>query len=127
MRLLANENIPGAAVSALQAAGRDVVWVRAEAPGTSDRDVPAWAVREHRILLTFDKDFGELAKGSGLPTTCGVVLFRIPMPKPGDVGQRLADLITARNDTSRHSRQRDFCVAGWPGRGLCGPARHTAA
>jgi len=60
--------------------------------------VLAWAVHEQRILLTFDKDFGELARGSALPHTCGVVLLRIPMPKPGEVGRRLADLILARDD-----------------------------
>ena len=98
MRFLANENFPGAAVAALEAAGHDVVWVRIGAPGTTDPDVLAWAAREERILLTFDKDFGELARGSALPPTCGVVLLRTPMPKPGDVGQRLADLITARDD-----------------------------
>jgi hypothetical protein len=98
MRFLANENFPGAAVAALSAAGHDVVWVRMAAPGMADPDVPAWAVREDRILLTFDKDFGELARGSALPRTCGVVLLRMPMPRPGDVGQRLADLITARDD-----------------------------
>src|SRR5437870_11084250 len=98
MRFLANENFPGAAVKALVAAGHDVVWVRIGAPGTTDPDVLAWAAREERILLTFDKDFGELARGSALPPTCGVVLLRTPMPKPGVVGQRLADLITARAD-----------------------------
>jgi predicted nuclease of predicted toxin-antitoxin system len=98
MRFLANENFPGAAVTALETAGHDVVWVRMAAPGTTDPDVLAWATREERILLTFDKDFGELAKGSALPPTCGVVLLRMPMPKPGEVGQRLADLITARDD-----------------------------
>jgi hypothetical protein len=41
------------------------------------------ATREERILLTLDKDFGELAKGSALPRTCGVVLLRTPMPRPG--------------------------------------------
>ena len=61
MRFLANENFPGAAVTALQAAGHDVIWVRIVAPGMTDPDVLAWAVREERILLTFDKDFGELA------------------------------------------------------------------
>jgi hypothetical protein len=96
MRFLANENFPGAA--ALEAAGHDVAWVRTAAPGTTDPDVLAWAAREERILLTFDKDFGELAKGSSLPRACGIVLLRMPMPKPGDVGQRLADLITARDD-----------------------------
>jgi hypothetical protein len=58
--------------------------------------VPTWAAREHRILLTFDKDFGELARGSALPRTCGVVLLR--MPKPEEAGLRLAALITARED-----------------------------
>ena len=98
MRFLANENFPGAAVTALEAARHDVVWVRIAAPGTTDPDVLAWATREQRILLTFDKDFGELARESALPHTCGVVLLRTPMPRPGDVGQRLADLITARDD-----------------------------
>ena len=69
---------------------------------TSDPDVLAWAVREGRILPTFDKDFGELAGASALPVTCGVVLFRMPMPKPGDVGQRLAELITSRDDWAGH-------------------------
>ena len=98
MRFLANENLPGAAVAALEAAGHDVVWVRTAAPGMTDPDVLAWAAREQRILLTFDKDFGELARGSALPHACGVVLLRMPIPGPGNVGQRLADLILARDD-----------------------------
>jgi hypothetical protein len=98
MRFLANENFPGAAVAALEAAGHDVVWVRIAAPGATDPEVLARAAREERILLTFDKDFGELAKGSALPPACGVILLRVPMPGPGDVGDRLADLITARDD-----------------------------
>lgn len=61
MRFLANENFPGAAVAALEAAGNDVVWVRTAAPGSSDPEVLAWAAREQRVLITFDKDFGELA------------------------------------------------------------------
>lgn len=32
----------------------------AASPGMADPDVLAWAAREERILLTFDKDFGEL-------------------------------------------------------------------
>src|SRR5260370_17479605 len=98
MRFFANENFPGAAVTALEAAGHDVVWMRIAAPGATDPDVLAWAAREERILLTFDKDFGDLAKASVLPPKCAVVLFRLPMPKPGDVGQVLAELITAPRD-----------------------------
>jgi predicted nuclease of predicted toxin-antitoxin system len=101
MRFLANEDLPDEAVTALRSAGHDVVWVRTEAPGMGDPDVLALAAREERILLTFDKDLGELAKAV-LPTTCGVVLLRVPMPKPGDVGQRLAGLITSREDWAGH-------------------------
>jgi hypothetical protein len=86
LRFLANENFPAAA------------WVRIVAPGMPDPDVLAWAAREHRILLTFDKDFGELARGSALPRTCGVVLLPMPMPRPEEAGLRLAVLITARED-----------------------------
>jgi predicted nuclease of predicted toxin-antitoxin system len=64
--------------------------------------VLAWAVRDERILLTFDKDFGELARASVLPKSCGIVLFRMPMPSPSRVGDVLAGLITARNDWLGH-------------------------
>ena len=98
MRFLANENFPGAAVQSLAAAGHDIVWVRLASPGATDAEVLARAAREQRILLTFDKDFGRLAAASTLPAGCGVVLFRMPVPKPNDAGERLARLITARSD-----------------------------
>jgi predicted nuclease of predicted toxin-antitoxin system len=98
MRFLADENFPGAAVAALHAAGHDVVWVRIAAPGVADREVLEWAAREHRILLTFDKDFGELARSFPLPPACGIVLIRMPMPSAANVGERLADLIGERDD-----------------------------
>lgn len=102
MRFLADENFPAAAVRALQEAGHDVAWVMMTTPGISDQDVLAWAAREGRILLTFDKDFGELARHGALPLTCGIILFRVPMPRPGDVGTRFADMIAARDDWAGH-------------------------
>jgi predicted nuclease of predicted toxin-antitoxin system len=61
MRFLADENIPGDAVAELEAAGHDIISIRIAAPGSKDEDVLALAVRETRIILTFDKDFGELS------------------------------------------------------------------
>ena len=55
MRLLAHENIPGAAVAALEAAGDDVVWVKITAAGASDLDVLARAAREQRVLITLTR------------------------------------------------------------------------
>lgn len=102
MRFLANENFPGEAVAALRAAGHDVGWVRTQAPGSADADVLATAQRENRVLLTFDKDFGELAWNRGLPATCGVVLFRLPMPSPATAGEALAAILSSRQDWTGH-------------------------
>jgi predicted nuclease of predicted toxin-antitoxin system len=102
MRFIANENFPGEAVDDLRAAGHDVLWVRTDAPGSSDETVLARAQQEGRILLTFDKDFGELAWHAQLPSRCGIVLFRIPMPPPGGVGKALCQVLTARDDWEGH-------------------------
>jgi predicted nuclease of predicted toxin-antitoxin system len=102
MRFLADENIPGDAVAELEAAGHDVVSVRAVAPGSKDADILALAVREERIILTFDKDFGELAWRAGLPTSTGIVLFRLPMPAAAEVGTILAARISERADWAGH-------------------------
>lgn len=102
MRILANENFPGDAVRELSAAGHDVSWVREIAPGMKDEPILAWAVRERRVLLTFDKDFGELAWRKGLPADCGIVLFRLPMPDAASVGKNLAARLAERSDWSGH-------------------------
>jgi len=102
MRFLAHENFPGAVVAALEVAGHDVVWIRTVAPGSRDEDVLAWAVREDRVLLTFDRDFGELAWRMGLTATSGIVLFRLPMPPAVDAGSKLAARINERSDWAGH-------------------------
>jgi predicted nuclease of predicted toxin-antitoxin system len=101
MRFLADENFQGAAVAVLRATGHDVVWVLTESPGKDDDGVLDWAIRENRILLTFDKDFGELAANASLPVS-GVILFRLQITKPHEVGRRLADSISARDDWAGH-------------------------
>jgi predicted nuclease of predicted toxin-antitoxin system len=102
LRFLADENLPRAAVTALEAGGHDILWVRHSAPGASDIDVLAMAAREVRVLLTFDKDFGELAARWALTAGCGVVLLRVPAPRSDRAGQRLAARIAARDDWSGH-------------------------
>jgi predicted nuclease of predicted toxin-antitoxin system len=102
MRFLANENFPGSAVAALEAAGHDVVWIRTVAPGIGDSEVLAWGAREERILLTFDKDFGEMARAAKLPASCGIVLVRIPMRNAGDAGRQIAAVVMARDDWQGH-------------------------
>jgi predicted nuclease of predicted toxin-antitoxin system len=99
LRILADENIPHAVVTALRSRGIDVVAVREAYSGATDTAVLALAASENRVLLTFDKDFGQLAKVARLPPLpAGVVLLRLPLLKPTEIGRALADLITSRDD-----------------------------
>ncbi|WP_330083388.1 DUF5615 family PIN-like protein [Methylocystis iwaonis] len=72
MRFLADENFPGEAVTALRSAGHDILWVSETASGASDARVQELAVAGARILLTFDKDFGELAWRKGHSAVAGL-------------------------------------------------------
>jgi predicted nuclease of predicted toxin-antitoxin system len=102
MRLLADENLPGRLVSALRAGGHDVTWVRTEAPGIGDVAVLAMAMAERRILVTFDKDFGELTTRASVPAACGVILLRLPLTRLAEQVPRVAAMIVSRNDWAGH-------------------------
>jgi len=60
-RLLADENIPRTAITALRERGYDVVSVYELRPGMSDEEVVELVVREQRIIMTTDKDFARTA------------------------------------------------------------------
>jgi predicted nuclease of predicted toxin-antitoxin system len=102
MRLLANENFPADAVTALRQRGHDVLWVRTDSPGISDLEVLERAQRENRIVVTFDKDFGELAFRLRLPALNGIILFRISTRSSAYVAQVAVSAIESRNDWVGH-------------------------
>ena len=60
MRWLADECVAAPLVAFLRKGGHDVLYVAKSAAGISDFDVIALALREDRLLLTEDKDFGDL-------------------------------------------------------------------
>ena len=102
MRFLANENFPLDAVEALRQNGHDVAWIRIDSPGISDPQVLSRAQAENRILLTFDKDFGELAFRSQLPATTGIILFWIKAPSSVVVAEKVVRVIALRDDWYGH-------------------------
>ncbi|MCL4506012.1 MAG: DUF5615 family PIN-like protein [Chloroflexi bacterium] len=102
MRILADENFPGDAVAALRGRGHDVVWVRTDAPGSADTSVLQLAQEQQRIVITFDKDFGELAFRSRLPAACGIVLFRISASSPAHVANVAIAVLESRSDWAGH-------------------------
>ena len=102
VRLLADENAPGLAVARLRAAGHDVVWVCTDAPGSTDDQVLAWARAESRLLLTFDRDFGELVFRRGRPGSVGVILFRLAPLPPEGLATTVSRALEARSDWEGH-------------------------
>lgn len=82
MRILANENFPGPLIWELRRLGHDVVAVKESMRGVTDREVLERAQEEERLVVTFDKDFGELAFRFGLPAGSGIILFRLSGSSP---------------------------------------------
>jgi predicted nuclease of predicted toxin-antitoxin system len=100
MRFLTDENIARSVVIGLRVAGHDCLSASESMTGLADADILARAMAEARILVTFDKDFGELAFRSHLPATCGVVLFRIAQRGRVQDIQRVLDFLQSRDDWS---------------------------
>ncbi|PSR21776.1 MAG: hypothetical protein C7B45_09315 [Sulfobacillus acidophilus] len=102
LRILADENIGARVVEALRSAGYDVVSVKEQFPGIRDTDVLRIAHEEQRLIITQDKDFGELAVRLGLPASSGVLLIRIDRGLPHDDAERIVAVVRSRADWSGH-------------------------
>lgn len=76
MRWLADECIDAALVAGLRSGGHDVVYMAEVEPAANDIEVMARAQREGRLLLTEDKDFGDLVYRHGGQAP-GIVLLRL--------------------------------------------------
>lgn len=98
--LLADENFPRPAIRVLRDAGYDVASVAESFPGSLDPDIFAWAIREDRIILTFDKDFGEICARTPATTRCGVILFREPIAPLAEFAGSIVGMLNARDDWS---------------------------
>jgi predicted nuclease of predicted toxin-antitoxin system len=84
MRFMANENFPLASVQRLREAGHDTLAVSEAMSGSRDEEVLSQAALEKRILLTFDRDYGELIYRKGLPAPPGVVYLRFAPSDPDE-------------------------------------------
>jgi predicted nuclease of predicted toxin-antitoxin system len=85
VRLLFDECIEVGLAQVLRGAGHDVVFVQDIEPGADDGWVMALATAQDRLLVTMDKDFGELALRRLLPVP-GVLLVRIAPEQRHQIG-----------------------------------------
>src|ERR1700736_4377606 len=110
MNFMADESCAGPVLRALREAGHDVVAIAEVARGATDEQVLERALNEKRVLITEDRDFGELVYARGR-SSAGVILLRFHRrafrTKPATVLEAVAKL---------GSRPRDAFTVIEPGR-----------
>lgn len=86
VKLLANENFPISSVILLRSLGYDITSIGEDHSGVSDEYVMNLAAAEQRIILTFDRDYGELIFKHNHKPQKGVVFLRLEKYEPGEPG-----------------------------------------
>jgi predicted nuclease of predicted toxin-antitoxin system len=90
---LANENFPRPSILFLREHGYNVLSIQEAHQGISDNEVMLIAKEQNLIILTFDRDYGELIFRYAIENPPSVVYFRSKGDGPLFVGQILHDLL----------------------------------
>lgn len=93
MKFLANENVPLANINILRKAGFEVFCISQIMSGSRDREVLQYSAQNDLIILTFDRDYGELIFKYGEQLISGIVYFRLSQFDPEDCGNILVEQI----------------------------------
>ena len=97
MRFLADESCDFAVVYALRKAEHNVLAVAEITPRAADSDVIRLARKQRRILLTEDKDFGQLVYASG-QKALGVVFLRFPVSARNIIANDIVMLVEKQKE-----------------------------
>lgn len=97
MRVLLDSCVWGGALLTLRQAGIDVDWCGDWERDPGDKQILARAYEQHQIIVTLDKDFGELVMVYGLPHAGILRLVDIAAREQGPVSvealERYGDLL----------------------------------
>jgi predicted nuclease of predicted toxin-antitoxin system len=92
MRFLVDESVSADVTDYLRSVGQDVISIAEVDRGAVDENILARAVTERRILITNDKDFGEIVFRSG-QAHHGVLLLRLKNESAANQVQTIAALM----------------------------------
>ena len=95
MKLLANENFPLDSVVYLKQVGYDIIAIGVEKPSITDEEVMKIAKKEKRLILTFDRDYGELIFKFGYKPQSGVIFLRLEKYKSDEPGKVVEQLLAS--------------------------------
>jgi predicted nuclease of predicted toxin-antitoxin system len=91
-RFLADENVSRLVIEQLRAAGFDAASVRETRPGAPDKDILDAADSDDRVLITEDRDFGELVVRQRLKVR-GVILLELDRLPSAAEAERVAEVV----------------------------------
>jgi len=100
VRFLADESCDFAVVLALRAVSHDVAAIAEMSARATDEVVMELAIRAGRLLLTEDKDFGQLVHANQAATG-GVILLRFPARARADLPGAVVKLVEQRGEGLR--------------------------
>lgn len=94
-KLLADENIPSETVKLLKSQGVDIISVTEFGYGLSDRKILELGKTKERIIVTFDKDFGQILFKEKFKTK-GVILLRFIPKSPQQISKRIQQVLSTK-------------------------------
>lgn len=93
MKLLANENFPKDSVLFLRNLGYDVLSIGDDNPSITDKAIMEIAKAQERIILTFDRDYGELIYKYNYKPPRGIIYLRLEVYTSEEPGKHVHDLL----------------------------------
>jgi predicted nuclease of predicted toxin-antitoxin system len=97
LRVLVDVGVGRAVEDWFRQNGHDVQSVRDRDPKMDDADILAWALAELRLVVTMDKDFGELVYHSGQPHA-GVLLLRLESANGAEKARIVEEIVRIYGD-----------------------------
>jgi predicted nuclease of predicted toxin-antitoxin system len=94
LRLLADENVHAEVVRRLRSTGYEVEWIAETAPGSSDASILAREDIGELVLITYDRDFGDLIFNHGLPHPMAIIFSRVGRVEPRFLSEKIVALLT---------------------------------
>jgi predicted nuclease of predicted toxin-antitoxin system len=102
MRIVADENLAYRMIKALRNEGFEVLSIEEDTPSIPDDNVLSVAVKEDALLITEDKDFGDLVMLHKLPHR-GILLLRLSGMDTDEKVVRTLEVIRAYGEELKDS------------------------
>jgi predicted nuclease of predicted toxin-antitoxin system len=102
MRIVADENLAYRMIKALRNEGFEVLSIEENTPSIPDDNVLSVAVKEDALLITEDKDFGDLVMLHKLPHR-GILLLRLAGMETDEKVVRTLEVIRTYGEELKHS------------------------